>query len=94
MSKKKFMILYGFMVHYGENNRGPPSPVVFGQNERPWLLGLKVSSTFSSFRRVSSDPFRKSDNNENCRSCFPSPSKAAFLFPFPPNRKRSCRILR
>ena len=35
------MILYGFMVRYGENNRwGPPPPVVFRQNERPWLLGL------------------------------------------------------
>ena len=45
MSKKKFMILYGFMVRYGENNRWgpgrPPPPVVFRQNEMPWLLGLK-----------------------------------------------------
>ena len=43
MSKKKFMILYGFMVRYGENNRwgpGRPPPVVFRQNEMPWLLGL------------------------------------------------------
>ena len=45
MSKKKFMILYGFMVRYGENNRwgpGRPPPVVFRQNERPWLLGLRT----------------------------------------------------
>ena len=33
------MILYGFMVRYGENNRGG-GLVVFRQNERPWLLGL------------------------------------------------------
>ena len=39
------MILYGFMVRYGENNRGGlggPPPVVFRQNERPWLLGLST----------------------------------------------------
>ena len=30
------MILYGFIVRYGENNRGGPGR----QNERPWLLGL------------------------------------------------------
>ena len=44
MSKKKLMILYGFMVRYGENNRwgpGRPPPVVFRQNEMPWLLGLR-----------------------------------------------------
>ena len=39
------MILYGFMVRYGENNRWgpgrPPPPVVFRQNDRPWLLGLR-----------------------------------------------------
>ena len=41
------MILYGFMVRYGENNRwgpGRPPPVVFRQYERPWLLGLKASA--------------------------------------------------
>ena len=46
------MILYGFMVRYGENNRwgpGRPPPVVFRQNERPWLLGLKGSHTFWNF---------------------------------------------
>ena len=33
------------MVRYGENNRwgpGRPPPVVFRQNEMPWLLGLRL----------------------------------------------------
>ena len=46
------MILYGFMVRYGENNRwgpGRPPPVVFRQNEMPWLLGLKMCLMFLGF---------------------------------------------